>query len=416
MKRLLALILALTMVMSMAACGDNAEPTGESTTAPSAPANNPTDPSGTTAPTEPAEKPEVLLRDSYSVSDDQAIAGRETVIATIGDEVLTNGVLQVFYWQDVFSFLTQYGSYAIYYGLDHTKPLDEQKCSMIDGTWQQYFLQDAIKMWHTYAAMAYRADQEGIPTSQEDQDRIDGLPEALEKARQELKFDTVDEMVQADMGPGVTAEDYITYQTLYYRSYSYYNHLMDTTTFNDLQVEGWFTSNTDKLAQSGITKETVGYDVRHILIEVAKEKTDADWTKCQTDAQAILDQWLAGEKTEDSFADLAKEKSADGGSASNGGLYTDLTKDTNFVQPFKDWYLDSSRQAGDTGLVKSDYGYHVMYFSGSGLIWMDYCRQAMTQESVTEQMEAIVSNCKVTIAYDDIGLGVLDMTPEETEQ
>ena len=31
---------------------------------------------------------------------------------------------------------------------------------------------------------------------------------------------------------------------------------------------------------------------------------------------------------------------------------------------FNDWCFDSSRQAGDTGIVETTYGYHVMYFSG----------------------------------------------------
>ena len=32
------------------------------------------------------------------------------------------------------------------------------------------------------------------------------------------------------------------------------------------------------------------------------------------------------------------------------------------VQPFEDWSFDPSRQSGDTGIIESEYGYHVMYF------------------------------------------------------
>ena len=35
------------------------------------------------------------------------------------------------------------------------------------------------------------------------------------------------------------------------------------------------------------------------------------------------------------------------------------------VQAFNDWCFDSSRKAGDTGIVQTQYGYHVMYFVGT---------------------------------------------------
>ena len=35
------------------------------------------------------------------------------------------------------------------------------------------------------------------------------------------------------------------------------------------------------------------------------------------------------------------------------------------VQAFNDWCFDSSRKSGDTGIVESTYGYHVMYFVGT---------------------------------------------------
>ena len=35
------------------------------------------------------------------------------------------------------------------------------------------------------------------------------------------------------------------------------------------------------------------------------------------------------------------------------------------VPTFNDWCFDSSRKTGDTGVVESDYGAHVMYFVGN---------------------------------------------------
>lgn len=109
-------------------------------------------------------------------------------------------------------------------------------------------------------------------------------------------------------------------------------------------------------------------NVRHILIlpdeeSEASEQTSAtteQWEAAEEKAQSILDEWKSGDATEDSFAELATENSADG-SASDGGLIENICTGT-MVDSFSTWCFDSSRQAGDTAIVRSDYGYHIMYF------------------------------------------------------
>jgi len=43
------------------------------------------------------------------------------------------------------------------------------------------------------------------------------------------------------------------------------------------------------------------------------------------------------------------------------------------VVPFQDWCFDAARKTGDTGIVETQYGYHVMYFVGdSDITYRDY--------------------------------------------
>ena len=134
------------------------------------------------------------------------------------------------------------------------------------------------------------------------------------------------------------------------------------------------------------TKNTTGYtvyyftecndnktalvDVRHILVKFSGGKTtsdgnvvytEAEKTAAKNAAQAILDEWKKGAATEESFAELAKSKSEDGGSKDNGGLYEKIYPGM-MVTNFNDWCFDSTRKTGDTGLISTDYGYHVMYY------------------------------------------------------
>lgn len=110
-------------------------------------------------------------------------------------------------------------------------------------------------------------------------------------------------------------------------------------------------------------------DVRHILIMPEKDEdgnaSDEAWAAAEEKAKEVLNEFLAGDKTEDTFASLAQEKTEDGGSQSNGGLYSGVTKG-QMVVPFEEWCFAENRQPGDTDIVKSEYGYHVMYFSGRG--------------------------------------------------
>ena len=121
--------------------------------------------------------------------------------------------------------------------------------------------------------------------------------------------------------------------------------------------------------------ETV--DVRHILIQpeagtIAEGEEGYEDEQAQLKAEAkakaedLLAKWQAGDATEDAFATLANENSSDGGSNTNGGLYEQIYQN-QMVAAFNDWCFDSSRQPGDTGIVETDYGYHIMYFVGTNL-------------------------------------------------
>ena len=89
--------------------------------------------------------------------------------------------------------------------------------------------------------------------------------------------------------------------------------------------------------------------VRHILVS---DEDDRQRCSCK--------QYTDGEQTEDAFAALAVANSTDS-NASSGGLYTDIYRG-QMVSEFEDWCFDPSRQPGDTGIVQTSYGYHVMYF------------------------------------------------------
>lgn len=117
------------------------------------------------------------------------------------------------------------------------------------------------------------------------------------------------------------------------------------------------------------TNETSLVNVRHILVSFEGE-TNEDGTypeeakaAAKATAEEILAGWKDGDATEDSFAALANEKSTDTGSNTNGGLYENVYPG-QMVANFNDWCFADDRKTGDTGIVETNYGYHIMYFVG----------------------------------------------------
>lgn len=138
-------------------------------------------------------------------------------------------------------------------------------------------------------------------------------------------------------------------------------------------------------------------DVRHILItpeeselsstdEGYEEDVAAKAAEAKEKAEALLEQWKSGEATEETFAQLAMDNSADS-SASVGGLYTEVYQG-QMVTEFNDWCFDPSRQSGDTGVIESDYGAHVMYFVGYDIpYWQVQVRDDLVNAAVTQWYE-----------------------------
>lgn len=125
-------------------------------------------------------------------------------------------------------------------------------------------------------------------------------------------------------------------------------------------------------------------NVRHILISVTDPEDEAVKAEAQEKAQSILDEYLAGEQTEEAFAELAKTHSMD--NAEEGGLYENITPGY-MVESFEDWCYDESRQPGDTGIVESSYGYHIMYFCGLGDVYLDYAVENTMRQNDYDQWE-----------------------------
>lgn len=147
-------------------------------------------------------------------------------------------------------------------------------------------------------------------------------------------------------------------------------------------------------------------NVRHILIapesskssddssssKSAKDCTDKEWAAAEKKAKSIIAKYNSGDKTSKSFAKLAKSNSSDG-NASNGGLYENIIPN-QMVPTFNAWCFDSSRKVGDVGIVKTEYGYHIMYFEGKNdqAVWKYIAQQKLAADDTQKEHDSITLN------------------------
>ena len=142
------------------------------------------------------------------------------------------------------------------------------------------------------------------------------------------------------------------------------------------------------------------YDVDNIIrIGSAGSYTDKAKEIAKNRAEEILAEFNAGDKTEDSFAELAKDYSEDTGSAENGGLYDTVYKGAT-VEEF-DKFCFEGHKKGDTAIVygeSSSYaGYHVMYYVGEGDLYSNLlAKNDLVNTTVSQWVEDQVNALTVT--------------------
>ncbi|MBQ9530790.1 MAG: peptidylprolyl isomerase [Eubacterium sp.] len=153
--------------------------------------------------------------------------------------------------------------------------------------------------------------------------------------------------------------------------------------------------------------DTKTVTVRHILIkpfknekgedgkttetdsENASEASDKEWKNAKKKADKVLAEYNKSKKTAAAFGKLAEEYSKDS-NASDGGIYENITPN-QMVPTFNAWCFDSSRKAGDVSIVKTEYGYHIIYFEKTNdlTVWEYTAQQSLASEDTSKAIEKL---------------------------
>lgn len=362
---------------------------------------------------------ELHVKTRYTAPNFLANMSAETVVATLGDKELTNGLLQLYYGRQLWDLVEEYGSYLSYMGLDLTKPLSQQAFPYAeDMTWEQARLEMAIDAWAQQQTLVNMAQEENYQYPEGLQAYLDNLQTYLDSQAVQYSYTDGNAMVKKEMGASANIERYKTYSEIYNKAAEYYVALYESMGPDAQQVEKYFDEHAEELYQQyKVTKETKPLiDVRHILLKpeatVDEETGNTIYTEeskaaCLQKAEELLQQWKNGEATEDSFAQLAGEHTEDPGSKSNGGLYESVYQG-QMVEAFDAWCFDESRKPGDTGIVETQHGYHIMYFVYGADEWYRAASWNLCSEMCDEMIKTAFERYDLEVYYYKIVLSAID--------
>lgn len=426
MKRRLTLFL-LTAALVLAGCGN---------------ANNVEGPKEAT--TEATEETVVATIPADGNPEDVTCLGsytgtmKDAVVATAGMAELTGEQLQVWYWAEV----SQYRQENHEVIPDFDLPLDMQACGIDSSvnSWQQYFLKQALSAWHSTQALLQRSEEVPLPTEEAYQPNLanhekymtgmpatevlygyhttyrpnsmhqaylDEIPQMLKDLAKEKGYANAAAMAGEAFGTSQKALEDFSYACN--RGYMYFTTLSHYIEPTEEELDAFCASYASDNAPDGIAVdfcqillipgETVFTDKKKAASEPAAVTVSGEgvvtcaeevWTACEEDAQKLLSDWLKKEKgTEATFANLAHKYTKDPGTAVNGGWYRGIRKG-QMLSVIDDWCFDPARQAGDTTVLRSDYGVHILYFSGSKSL----TREDAEEEYYRQQQKALIEEAK----------------------
>lgn len=183
--------------------------------------------------------------------------------------------------------------------------------------------------------------------------------EATEEATEEVTEEATEESTEATEGTEAPAEDEAETE-----EEPRVPELLDTEKYKDKNV--------------------------NIYIDVDLENTVDAQLYMKT--QDILIEYLEGELTAEAFGELAKKYSEDGETnVEAGGLYEDVAEG-DMVAEFESWALAEGREAGDVGIVETEYGYHIMYFveKTEATSWSTTIKEEKVAEDEAEFSEGLL--------------------------
>ncbi len=144
--------------------------------------------------------------------------------------------------------------------------------------------------------------------------------------------------------------------------------------------------------------------MKHLLIGFNEDGSEA--TQEQKDAAlaeitALTEQWEAGGATDELFVELVTEHTDDMGSASTGGVYSNVL-DGDMVTEINDFLFDPNTSIGDYEIIETVYGYHLTVLIEKGAeAWVSLVSDNLIDTAMINAENEVLETTEI-VENDDI--------------
>ncbi len=386
-------------------------------------------------------------------------AGRRICFESDNYKVDT-AMLTYFFLSDFYSSYSRNESAYSLIGLDVTVPLGDQNYDD-ESTWFDYFIEVTSANIQSFLYYAEAGVDEGFTTEETDK-LIEEEFEFMKERAQTLGM-TLSEYIETLFGSFVEEQDIRNALGLQFYARAYYSKIVDgydeEPTVED--YEAYYDKNKLSIDRVDYTSYPVGQedsaiqttgasyiendelskwafdpsresgditvingieyvlnetayrsgvetrDFRHILFT---QETYGSLEKALGKVEEVALEYISGDMTEEFFVQLQEKYSED-----EELLYENVIQG-KLVDGFDDWLFDSQRIEGDVDVIQTEYGYHLVYFCGTGLAeWMIDARDGMLEDYISEYARSIEEKYTVSVNRDNV-YAISDVVPENAFQ
>lgn len=267
--------------------------------------------------------------------------------------------------------VSDYGQYTSAFGLDISKPLDEQQCSIIEGmgedyTWDDYFTDSAKNQLVQFAAFEAYAKANGITLDDEDMAEIDEAIDSISDTAKENNYRSANKFLSANYGKGCNesvVRGIMELQTI------------ATKVQNAIKGEPEYTADELTAKYESVKDDYDKFTYSYYQVAAATEKNEDGTTADPTDeakaaASATANDLLAKLNDGSTLADAIKTVAEDAEVTEKADV-----AGSSVETALSEWIKSADRAEGDKTVIDTDTASYVVVFSSRNN------NQAPTEES-----------------------------------
>ena len=255
-----------------------------------------------------------------AVKKQQALHG---TYVKIGDHELSELEYDYYYYTSVNNFISNYGSFISYLGLDTTVDYDQQQYSDTM-TWKDYFDQMTVEeQIKPILAMLDEAEKNGFTydASEDYETYVESIQEAADSAGSSL-----DDYYKSYFGPYATESNIADFIKDGYVASAYYDQLIEDNAPTDEEITAYYEENRNSYDQ---------VDYKSVVFETPEFDDDA------TDDEKNEDLENRQQQAEEALASINAGDEVDGFELTEGSKYSAVPSCA------AEWLFDDARVEGD---------------------------------------------------------------------